>query len=78
MIDSRYTLLKSIVCYFILIFKIEIDASLVPLVPPTNERKGILVNPPDRPITKEDKDRIFTGSSWEVSIYKLNRYYNFL
>ncbi|VDH95463.1 glycine amidinotransferase [Mytilus galloprovincialis] len=45
---------------------VHIDASLVPLVPPTNERKGILVNPPDRPITKEDKDRIFTGSSWEI------------
>ncbi|XP_076085935.1 glycine amidinotransferase, mitochondrial-like [Mytilus galloprovincialis] len=37
-----------------------------PFVLPTNERKGILVNPPDRPITKEDKDRIFTGSSWEI------------
>ncbi|CAG2246062.1 unnamed protein product [Mytilus edulis] len=42
------------------------NASLVPLVPPTNERKGILVNPPDRPITKEDKYRLFTGSSWEI------------
>ncbi|XP_076100969.1 glycine amidinotransferase, mitochondrial-like [Mytilus galloprovincialis] len=45
---------------------VHIDASLVPLVPPTNERKGILITPPDRPMRKDDKDKIFKGSSWEI------------
>lgn len=44
----------------------HIDATLVPLVPPTNERKGILVNCTDRPIAKLDYDKIFKGSSWDI------------
>jgi hypothetical protein len=42
-----------------------LDCSLTPLVPPTKERKGIMINCPERPIAAEDKERIFKGSNWE-------------
>ncbi|XP_063421694.1 glycine amidinotransferase, mitochondrial-like [Mytilus trossulus] len=45
---------------------VHIDCSLIPLVPPTNERKGILMNCPERPIAPADKERIFSGSNWEI------------
>lgn len=45
---------------------LNVDCSLVPVVPPTNERKGILMNCPEKPIAKHDKERLFTGSNWEV------------
>ncbi|VDI69888.1 glycine amidinotransferase [Mytilus galloprovincialis] len=48
------------------LYPIHIDSTLAPLVPPTKERKGILVNCPERPIAKEDKERIFEGSNWEI------------
>ncbi|XP_052094840.1 glycine amidinotransferase, mitochondrial-like [Mytilus californianus] len=45
---------------------VHIDCSLIPLVPPTKERKGILMNCPERPIAPADKERIFSGSNWEI------------
>lgn len=45
---------------------VHIDSTLVPLIPPTNERKGILMCCPERPIIDSDMERIFKGSNWEI------------
>lgn len=63
--ELQNKLLDFINCILILIL---LDATLVPVVPPTNERRGILMSCPERPILKKDYDRLFKDSNWEVRI----------
>lgn len=44
----------------------HIDCTLTAIVPPTNERKGILISCPERPIASDEYKKIFVGSNWEI------------